>query len=198
VNNYVAENIDGSLKTKGAYWSPDPLDYHGSISNAQPPAWHKDLGNTVSIRAAVAAMVHNVPPELFIKMTTNPFDFMCKAKIKRSDLLLHGEKRIQRNSRYYISIDGKPLNKVAPSNGQNGAYKKANGISQYEYDRVMKETGGQWDLRVCTKNKSKYENRNTAIQAGFKVSLCNDAKDFSFSNLNYDWYINESKKLVIT
>jgi hypothetical protein len=88
VNSYIAESVDGSLKLKGAYWTPDPLNYAQSIGEAQPPAWHKDLGNCVSIRAAVAAMVHNVPPETFIACCTNPYDFMLRVKVNRSDLLL--------------------------------------------------------------------------------------------------------------
>jgi hypothetical protein len=197
VNNYIAESPDRSLKTKGAYWTPDPVDYQGSISNAQPPAWHKDLGNVVTVRAAVAAMVHGVDPSTFIRLTTNPYDFMCRIKVKRSDNLFWGQEQIQRNSRYYVSTDGRPMIKTAPAAGPNGAPKRANGVSQFEYDRVMKETGGQWDARVCTKNKSIYQNRSTAIQAGHIVTICNDVKDFNFANLNYDWYINEAKKLVI-
>lgn len=197
VNNYVAENPDGSLKLKGAYWYPDPQDYAGSISNAQPPAWHKDLGNVVSIRAAVAAMVHGVDPETFIRFTSNPYDFMSRIKVKRGDELYWGTEPAQRNTRYYVSTNGRPLTKIAPAAGPNGAYKRANGVTEAEYNRVMKECGGQWNPAVCTKNKSTYQNRKTEIEAGFLVSICNDVKDFNFENINYNWYINEAKKLVI-
>jgi hypothetical protein len=197
VNNYIAESPDGSLKLKGAYWSPDPLDYHASVSAAQPPAWHKDLGNVVSIRAAVAAMVHSVDPATFIRLTTNPFDFMCRIKVKRSDALFWGEQQIQRNTRYYISTDGRPLSKSAPPTGAPGTFKKSPKISDYEYNRVMKETGGQWDARVCTKNKSVHETRLTGIEAGHRVTICNDVNDFKFENVNYDYYINEARKLIV-
>lgn len=197
VNNYIAEGKDGALKLKGAYWSPDPLDYHGSISAAQPPAWHKDLGNVVSIRAAVAAMVHDVDPEQFVRMNTNPFDFMCRIKVKRSDALIYGGQEVQKNTRYYISTDGAPLIKTSPPAGPVGAPKRANGVSEHEYVRVMNETGWQWDSRVCTKNKSLYTARETAVQAGYKVTICNDVADFKFDNINYDWYVAEAKKLII-
>lgn len=197
VNNYIAEAADGSLKTKGAYWSPDPLNYAESISTTQPPSWHKDLGNTISIRAAVAAMIYNVPPELFIKTSTNPFDFMCRIKVGRSDNLLYNGQPIQRTTRYYVSTDGAPLIKTAPPVGTDGTYKKANGITDGEYNRIMAETRGQWDARVCTKNKSKYESRETAIQAGYNVTICNNIEDFKFSNINYEWYVSEAKKLII-
>lgn len=197
VNNYIAEDLDGNLKLKGAYWTPDPLDYHASISNAQPPAWHKDLGNLVSIRAAVAAMVHGVPPETFIRMCTNPFDFMCRIKVKKSDTLLHGGQPIQKTSRYFVSVDGAQMVKVAPADGVPGMFKRANKISEFEYQRVMAETGGKWDARVCTKNQSVYEEKETAIQAGYRVSLCNNVSEFSFDKVNYEWYVNEAEKLII-
>lgn len=197
VNSYVAESMDGSLKLKGRYWSPNALDYAQSISQQQPPAWHRDLGNCVSIRAAVAYMVHGVDPETFIRLTTNPYDFMCRIKVGRSDKLIHGDKEIQRNTRYYVSTNGSEMVKIAPATGKVGTYKKANGVPDMEYSRVMNEVNWEWDERVCTKNKSVHEDRRTSIQAGHLTSVCNDVRDFRFDNLDYNFYINEAKKLII-
>lgn len=197
VNSYIAEDKDGSLKLKGAYWTPDPLNYHQSIGDAQPPAWHKDLGNIVSIRAAQAYMIHGVSIEDYIKLYTNPYDFMCRIKVGRSDKLLGNNQPVQKTSRFFISKTGVDLVKISPPTGTMGAFKKKNGISDHEYETVMAETGGQWDERVCTKNKSTYQNRTTNIIAGQKVTICNDVEDFDFNNVNYDWYISEAKKLVI-
>ena len=197
VNSYVAESLDKTLKCKGAYWTPDPLNYHESLANAQPPAWHKDLSNLVIINAAVSAMVHNTVPDEFIKNCKNPYDFMCRIKVKKSDRLMHGGIEIQRTSRYYVSKTGNDLIKLAPPVGTPGMYKKSNNVSDADYERVMKETGGRWDERVCTKNKSVYENRETSIVAGYKTTICNNVEDFSFDNVNYDWYISEARKLVI-
>lgn len=203
VNSYIAESKDGSLKLKGAYWSPDPLDYVGSISSAQPPAWHKDLGNVVSVRAAVAAMTHGVDPATFIRLSTNPYDFMCRIKVGRNDVLRHGGQPVQRNTRYYVATTGAELVKHAPPTGVPGAYKKKNRVSQALYDRVMQETGGRWDSRVNTgkankpETQGRYTERTTNIQAGHKVVVCNDVADFDFSTVNYDWYINEARKLII-
>ena len=197
VNNYIAEDTDGNLKLKGAYWTPDALDYHKSVSTSQPSAWHKDLGKLVSTRAAVAAMVHGVDPEQFIRLTTNPFDFMCRIKTRRSDQLMWGGQEQQRNTRYYVSTDGNDLIKQSPPKGPEGAYKRSNGVGEAEYQRVMQETGGQWDARVCTKNKSIYKTRQTAVQAGFKTTICNDAQNFNFANIDYNYYLNECRKLII-
>lgn len=197
VNNYIAVGKDGSVKLKGAYWTPDPLNFHESIATSQPPAWHKNFSNVVSIRAAVAHMVHGVDIEQFIRFTTNPFDFCCAVKIKRSDNLLWGSKQIQRNTRFYVSTDGFEMVKEMPPGGPTGQPKKANGVSDGFYEQVMSENGGQWDERVCTKNKSRYEIRQSAVMAGYKVSVCNNISDFRFDNVNYDWYIAEARKLVI-
>lgn len=198
VNNYVARDVSGSLKTKGAYWTPSAGDaYADSISETQPPAWHRDLGNIVSARAAVAHMTHGIDIELFIKLCTNPYDFMLRVKVDRASQLMCGSSEVQRTSRYYVSTDGQELRKISPPAGTPGAWKRKNGVSEYEYQRVMRETSGEWDERVCTKNKSKYENRVTAIQSGHKVTICNDASVFSFANISYDYYIAEARKLVI-
>lgn len=197
VNNYVAEGTDGSLKLKGAYWAPDPLNYAESISQAQPPAWHKDLGNAVSVRAAVAAMVHGVDPETFIRLTTNPYDFMLRIKVGRADKLVWNGQEMQRNTRYFVSKNGGEMTKHSPPKGQAGSFKKRNGVSDAEYARVMAETGGAWDERVCTKNRSVHEDRRTTVQAGYLVTPCNHVHAFRFDNVNYDFYINEAKKLIV-
>jgi len=197
VNNYIAENQDGSLKLKGNYWTPDGSNYHKSISEAQPVSWHKNFSNVISVKAAVAFMVHGVNIEHFIKCCTNPFDFLVSVKIKRSDKLFWGEQEIQRNSRFYVSQGGQPLKKEMPPNGTIGAYKKANSVSDKEYAASMKKNGGAWDASVCTKNKSKYEKRETGIVAGHTVKVCNDIAGFTFDDLDYGWYVHEAEKLCV-
>lgn len=200
VNNYIAESPDGSLKQKGAYWHPDPLRYIESIAEAQPPAFHKDHSAPIIQRAAVVAMVHGIAPETYIRAHTNPFDFMLRAKVGRSDRLMLGDTEQQRITRYYVSMDGKPLLKVSPpAKGANvGEYKRANGVSEAVFRSVLATLApGQWDERIHTKNKSKYEMRQTGINAGFLATECNVATHFQFANLNYDWYVNEARKLII-
>lgn len=200
VNSYVAEYTDGKLKQKGRYWTTGTAGtYAESISLSSPPAWHKDLSNQVSIRAAVAAMVHGVPPEAFIAAHSDPFDFFLRAKVGRSDTLLLGDREMQRVTRYYVAHHGAPLVKVSPpvAGGVVGQWKRANGVTKAEYERVMRETGGEWDERVCTRNRSKYTERRTTFEAGWNVAECNDAADFSFDNLNREYYVNEARKLII-
>lgn len=197
VNNYVAEDTKGKLKQKGAYWHPDPLNYADSISQASPPCWYKDLGNIVSTKAAIAAMVHGVDPETFIRAHTDPFDFMCRIKVDRASKLMLGGQPIQPTTRYYVANQGAPMAKISPPAGPLGAYKRRNGVTEAEYQRRMRETNGEWCETVCTKNKSRYEERNTAIQAGWMIAECNDARSFRFDNVNYAFYVAEARKLII-
>lgn len=201
VNNYIAEHMDGKLKQIGAYWHPKPgAGYAESISKASPPAWHKDFNPVIVPRAAVAAMVHGIDPETFIRAHTDPFDFMLRAKVDRSSTLYLGDDPIQSTTRYYVAREGLPLVKVSPppAGAVLGAYKRKNGVTQAQYEAVMRTNGGEWHPDVCTGNRSKYEERRTAIQAGWRVAECNDASMFRFDNVDYAFYIAETKKLIIT
>lgn len=197
VNNYVSVGVDGSTKLKGVYWTPDPANYHDSIANGTPVSWHKNFSNCVSVRAAVAHMTQGTDIETYIRLCTDPYDFCNAVKIRRSDKLLWGGVEQQRNTRFYVSTDGQALVKHLPAQGTPGAFKKANGVSDAEYARVMSETGSAWDERVCTKNQSRYEARESQIMAGHLVTIVNDIRDFNWETVNYDWYINEAKKLLI-
>lgn len=200
VNNYIAIGTDGKRKLKGAYWTPTEGsldDYLRSIAESQPPAWHKNFSNIVSTRAAVANMIDGIDIETYIYSCPNPFDFMLSVKATGNSKLFWGQIPVQKNTRFYISTNGDYLIKLMPPAGKQGAYKKRNGVSEADYNRVMAETNGEWDERVCSKNKSKYETRESSIAAGFKVTVCNRIEEFNWNNVNYDYYIQEAKKLII-
>lgn len=201
VNSYIAEDKEGNLKLKGAYWAPDPLAWHESISNQQPPAWHKNLSNAVSIRAAVAHMIYGVDIETFIRACTNPYDFTNQVKIQKKDQLFWGQKETQRNTRYYVSTDGQELVKVSepklPPGAPMGAPKMGQKVSEADYLAVMNANGWQWDESVCTKNKSTYQIGRTNQAAGYLVTVVNDIGNFRFDNINYAWYVNEAQKLIV-
>lgn len=199
VNNYIAVDTKGKRKLKGAYWSPDPLNYAESISTASPPCWYKDFNPTIVPRAAVAAMVDGIDPMTFLRCHTDPFDFMCRVRTTRGAKLMWGDEQIQGTTRYYVSNTGRPMSKVNPPpvGYEIGMWKKAPKVTDLEYKRVMAETGGEWSELVCTKNRSKYDNATTSIEAGWLTQECNDMSNFSFDNLNLQWYAQEVNKLII-
>lgn len=195
VNNYIARSTDGTLKQKGAYWFPRV--FPDDISNAQPPAWHKDYSAQIVIMAAVEHMTRGVDIAEFVYSHDDPFDFMCRAKCDRSSRLMIGDRETQRITRYFVSTNGAQMRKVSPPAGPVGTWKRRNGISDAEYYSVLQTVGDAWDERIHTKNKSKYVQRETAIEAGFLVTECNRAADFDWESLNYSYYIEAAKKLVI-
>jgi hypothetical protein len=197
VNNYVAEGTDGKLKLKGAYEFPDPMNYAESISTMQPPGWHKDWSNVISTRAAVLSMVHGLDVETIIRGHSDPFDFMLRARATGGAHLVHGGAQVQRTFRYYVAKNGAPLIKMSPAAGPEGMFKRKNGVSEAEYLKVMEANGWQWDGSVCTGNKSRYDKRETSVEAGWNVADCCTASNFRFDNLEYRFYVEAAKKLVI-
>lgn len=197
VNNYIAENVEGKLKQKGAYWYP--IKFPEDISNSSPPAWHKDFSAIVSTMAAVEHMTKGADIERFIYDHDNPFHFMCRAKVDRSSQLWIGDKQVQRITRYWIARQGGALKKIMPPKGPAGEYKRKNGISDWDYESVRRTLApGQWDGRIHTANQSRYEMREMGIESGFLVQDCSRASDFDWNNINHDWYIEQAKKLVVT
>jgi hypothetical protein len=198
-NNYIAEYTGGKLKRKGAY------EYK--------LGWHQNHSNLVVPKAAEAALVRGEDIREFITNHDDIFDFFLRTKVPRNSSLKWGDETVQNITRYYISTDGNTLQKVMPPAGPMGEYKRANKLTDSYFNTVMNEIGtGIWDERIHTKKKSKYETRVSGINTGWTVQLCNDLgwlnklqemcfsdvsiKDRYFYNLNYEWYIKETEKLI--
>jgi hypothetical protein len=193
VNNYIAEYTDGKLKRKGAY------EYE--------LGWHQNHSALIVPKAAEAALVHGSDIRSFIINHNDIFDFFLRAKVPRSTVLEWGGEKVANIVRYFVSISGRPLEKVMPPAGPRGAFKKKNGVPEHYYQEILKEVGDAWDERIHTKNKSTYEERRTGINTGWNVELCNslgieEFDDIKFvtsidrENINYEWYIKEARKLA--
>lgn len=196
VNNYIAEKLDGSLKRKGAYWYPTCIeDYEGTGSGS---TWHKDFSNHASIIAAERAMTHSWPIESTIRLITDKFDFMHRYKTPKGATVYIGDQPQSKTVRYYVSTAGEPMKKIAKPKGEIGQFKRKNKISDKLFHDVMKEIGKDvWDERIHTKNKSKYQMNTTSIQSGYLIKNCNHIKDFNWLDVDWNYYIEEAKKLVI-
>lgn len=210
VNNYIArtsaewKSKDGvmirepGIKTKrvGAYQYLNPLDEQWQ---KQPErGWHQDLGGLVIPKAAEAAMLRGENIETFIRSHTDPFDFMLRVKVPRnSRLVLHDEpfpdavknkdkvithftgdnptqQIVQNTCRYFIARDGQMLTKIMPASG--AAPQKAPDLI----------------------DMNPYNERRFSIEKGWGVATCNRASQFDWSRLDYDYYIAEARKLLLT
>lgn len=193
VNSYIAVDLDGKVKRIGAYAHETALQNPGT----RELPWHKDWSQRVVPMAAEAALVRGEDIEEFITHHQDVYDFMLRTKVPRSSILEWGGDRVPNTVRYYISTDGDFLEKVMPPAGPLGEFKRANGVSEFQYQKVMAEIGpGVWDERIHTKSKTAYEERRTRLHDPFTVRICNKMEGHAFNDINYDYYIREAKKLV--
>lgn len=198
VNNYVAEDVKGKRKLKGAYWTP--TKHPDDIQNASPTAWYKNFSADICAKAAVAHMTDGADIDQFVRSWSVPFDFMLREKTKGGHKLYIGETPQQKITRYYVAIQGEPMRKIMPSTHphREGQFKQARGVADADYNAWHAAYGNTWSEKIHTKNKSVYEpSRVTNLNAGMMVRECNHIGSFDWSNLDYSYYVEEARKLVI-
>lgn len=125
----------GKIKRKGAY------EY-----NVQ---WHQDCSALIIPKAAEAALVRGEDIRTFITNHVDNYDFMCRAKVPRSNRLVmrwpeydNAEIPLASIIRYYVSNSGGTLVKVAPPTGEPGTWKRAAKVSDTLFAQVMAEIRG--------------------------------------------------------
>lgn len=218
VNNYIGEyDKDKSLKRKGAYCYERIAENPGTLELE----WHKNHSALVIPKAAETALVHGQDIRDFIENHDDIFDFMLRAKVGRNEKLMlkdlfGNEYQLQNISRYYISngINAGELTKVSPPTKgyQVGQWKRASGLTDQFYRAVLAElrtgdhthqlghdldaTGLPWDVRINTKNRSMYKIRITNFQSGYLVRECNNIHHARRDDINIDYYVAETEKLV--
>lgn len=99
VNNYLALDTDGKVKRKGAY------EYKYQ--------WWQDPSMPVVAKAAEAHMVYGRDVGEFLR-EADPWDFLIRARVRGRDRLVWGERALQKNNRYYVATEGRPLVKIMP------------------------------------------------------------------------------------
>lgn len=210
VNSYLAVTTEGKVKRIGAYAYELALDN----PSTRELAWHKNQGAVVVAKAAEAALVRGTPIPEFIHNHDDEFDFMLRTKVPRESKLvmredvtwcgqkvMHRDTQLQNISRYYVSTEGGRLIKVMPPTPAQ--------IRDWKIgDHYQHETTG--DYKVVKKGKKppsgKYKlvadprpephDRNIGIEAGWLVTDCSNMDDYNPQTLNYDYYIQEARKLV--
>lgn len=101
VNSYMALDMNGKVKRKGAY------EYKLE--------WHKDFSSLVVQKAAEADLIYGKPFDQFIKNHTDKYDFMLRAKANaKSRLELDDGTKLQKTTRYHIAYEGQGLKCILP------------------------------------------------------------------------------------
>lgn len=211
VNNYIAVKTDGSMKRIGAYAYTKVID---DPATREVP-WHKNHSSLIIQKAAVAAMIYNQPIENTIHRCTDPLDFIIKAKVDGKsrwcldkpvwwgdDKVLDRPTKIQKTSRIYVSKKGGKLVKIMPptkaqiDHYQTGHHYQHRNTGDYKVIRPgAKPPSGMYD--PVADPVTTPPDRRIGYQVGWGVKECNNLTDFDWSDLDYDYYINEAKKLVI-
>jgi hypothetical protein len=165
-NNYIAEKTDGSLKRKGAYCHETPREN----PNTQEVPWHKNHSALVVPKAAEAALVRGEDIKTFIENHKDIYDFMLRTKVSRTNNLV------------MVDYEKKdiPLQRVSRYY-----------ISMMGYDLIKLIPPTTTQLAA-----GKTEMRRIGIHADWKATPCNDIKQCNPDDIEFEYYIQEAKKLV--
>jgi len=210
-NNYIGHFTDDTLKNKGAYeYYLLPEEYEkvkdeplmGGVS--ADGMWHKNHSSMVIQKAAEHALVKDGDIESFILNHDDIYDFMLRTKVPRSSKLVAetldedgyivSEEQQQNICRYYISNDGVALTKVMPPLPDKPK-------SVYIYEKEGKRQYATTPTMVKRLEKNEWvcvgetQERRIGINTGQKVTICNNMDDYK-GDINYEWYIEQAKKLV--
>lgn len=141
VNNYLAVDLKGKRKRKGAFLvetqaeNPETLELW----------WNKDWSSLVIPKAVEAALIDGVPVDAYVTACSDPFDFCIRERAKgqtrlatrRGDVVTE----ISKTARYHIAHTDAELIKIhPPTSRQINAGKDA--------DRVIRVNVG-WHVNVC-------------------------------------------------
>lgn len=123
VNNYIAQDVSGKIKRKGAY------EYDME--------WHQDHGAMVIAKVAEQVLIHGAPIRETVTNWPDKHDFMLRIKVPKGSTLLLDEVPQQATTRYYVAQGGGTLIKLMPP-----LAKKPN-----EWRRIGVQSG--WKVCVC-------------------------------------------------
>ena len=204
VNSYISEYDNGKLKRIGAYASELVMNNPGT----RELLWEKNHSSVIVALAAEAALVRGEDIEQFIRNHKDIYDFMLRTKVPRSSKLMleyvdGTVRQCQNITRYYITYDGGSLIKVMPPTPkqiQAGTF----GVYHYHNTRggdFLASTPKQLEdakkrgYTFIGHSVPPVEDRRIGISVGWLVTECNDISKAT-APINYDYYIQEAKKLV--
>ena len=195
VNNYVSEYEGGKTKQKGAYVSEVG-------AGAGDPAWHKDHSQMVVPKIAVKYLQHGGDIMTYLKQHPDMFDFMLRAKVRRTDQIVWNEQKQQKICRYYVSQGGSPLRITRPMTEKQREQCGAT-VAKLR-DRICKAKPGddkyKWyqnAVRDLAKNQEKLRTngQSSVVCGGRTVQLCNSMQHMTLP-IDFDYYVEEVRKLV--
>lgn len=157
VNNYLAVDVKGKIKAKGAYL---PWGYEGSTE------WHKDPSMRVVAHVAHKALIEGANIAETVRNWDNKEDFLMRIKVNRNMMLSlespSGNQKLQSTNRYYVAKSDKAMFKYMPP---------LKGKTEWRRQAVH----GGWNVHVCNDMKDFLDvpiNYDFYIQEVEKLCLC--------------------------
>lgn len=136
------------------------------VASTREVQWHKNHSKLVCAKAAEARLVYGVDIAEFIYTHQNPFDFMASVKVPR-------------NMELFMLYD-------------DGREEKMQNITRY----YVSTQGHALIKRMPPLKKNPGVVRNNSIEKGWRVKVCNHVDDFDWNDVNWLYYIEETKKLT--
>lgn len=211
VNNYMAVYQSGDVKRIGCYAYETEEEKPGT----RELPYNKDWSMRVVAKAAEAALVHGKDIREFITNHPIDADFHMRAKVPRSSTLVmrwpewdNFEVELANIVRFYVSKDGGQLFKKSPPTGVAGSWKRRAKLTDTYFEAIQAEIVGNdgeldslgipHDARIHTGNKSKHDLRESGVPpvTGWKCTDCSDIKNFDRSTIDYEFYIEQTHKIV--
>lgn len=157
-----------------ALYTNGKVKYKGAyVFKREELGWHQNHGGLIIPMAACAAMIDGVDLEEFIRNHKNKWDFFLRAKVPRSSKLIQGFGEQNKEGVFEQEVQLQNICRYYPS------------------------TDGGELVKIMPPLADKPGDRRLAIDKGWKVKVCNDVDNFSFDDINYDYYVTEAKKLLV-
>lgn len=132
--------------------------------------WHQNHSALVVPMAAEAHLIHGTGIRQFIEAHSNQYDFLLRTKVPRSSKLVwvdyHGQEHPMQNVTRYH---------ISALGG--------------DLIKIMPPTA-----RMIEQGKT--DDRRIGLNAGWKVTPCNDIAEFNPDDVDFEWYVKEAEKLV--
>jgi hypothetical protein len=134
--------------------------------------WHQNHSSLCVQKAVEAHLVDGHDIRQFLEHGVDDIhDFMLRQKVPRSSRLMWGGQQMQNVTRYYISEKGQPMVKIMPPTKDQ--VKKDPDAPERHFKQHKRDNETQW-----------------------LTTPVNKMPDVLPNKIDYDWYVNEARKLV--
>ncbi len=190
VNSYIAKSTKGKIKRVGAYQYVTPVDQEAFAATPER-GWHQDHSAMIVPKAAEAHMLTGVDIEQYIRAHTDAFDFMMRVKVPRSSkLLLVDQVNTVTETRETETVNGY----VITEDVEVPVERQVQNICRY----YVAHTNDKLVKVMPPTPKAPEKERRIGVEAAWNVKICNTLDEWDWWNVDYRYYVEEAKKLVLT